>query len=162
VFTLSVFMFIGFTSLVLLVALVIFDGIFDLFGGEPVLPALALTGAIFGLGGALARNITGEALGGLIMIPGTAALAIGVAFFFAYRALKRHADKDEVHQENPLELLGAPAKVNWWSGETGEVIVDYVGQPRRFRAVAEDETFSAQLPIHIIDVLEDNSVRVSN
>lgn len=161
-FSLEVFMFIGFLSLALLVVLVIFDGIFDLFGGEPVLPALALSGAVFGLGGALARNITGEALGGLIMIPGTAALAIGVAFFFAYRAFKRHADKDETFEANPLELLGATAKVNWWTDDAGEIVVDFVGHPRRFRAVADEGDFSPQLPVHITDVLDDNSVRVSN
>lgn len=150
---------IGLIGLGLLLLFAMFDDLFDLFGGEPVLPAAAFFTAMFGFSGAIGA-LNGGTLQSAVLIP----LAIGVAsatvFFIAYRKLKKVADKDESFVADPETMLDATATVVWWSNGSGEVMVSYLGQPRKVMATSDEDLSSAQ-SVFVTEVISASQIKVS-
>lgn len=158
--------FIGVAGLLLLLVFLAFDGLFDVFGGEPVLPAAAFFAATFGFAGALAHQVGSSPLA-ILWVPLLVSLTATAFLFFVYRSFAKRTAADESYTPDPQDMLYKLARVNWWSeGEAGgeghgEVILTWAGQPRRVRAVST-EPFAAAQSAYVVEVYSADSVRVAS
>ena len=152
---------IGAVGLGFLLLFLLFDGIFDVFGGEPVLPAAGFFTAVFGFSGALASTMVESNNAALLAIPVGVAVVFTSAFYVVYRSFRLHAEKDESWIADPQTLLGLTGKVNWWSEGSGEVVVSWQGHPRKLKASSEDALRSTQT-VFVVEVINENVVKVSS
>lgn len=159
--TIGVFTAIGIFGLAFLLLMLLFDGIFDLFDGAPILPAAGFFISIFGFSGALAVKIIDRDEIGLLVIPVGVSILFTAIFFITYRSFKHLADKDEAWRADPQTLLGLTGRVNWWSGKAGEVIVNWLGQPQKLQATSE-ESLQATQTVYVTVVINENTVEVSS
>jgi membrane-bound ClpP family serine protease len=159
IFFLSV---IGFSGLALLLLLVALDGIIDIFGGEPVLPAGAMFVTVFGLMGALIlslNNQDGLSVAWTIGSVVAAVLSCG-GFYTVFRTLHKKAAEDEAFVPNLEDLVGRSASVDWWIGDKGSVFVSWLGQQRSFQASADTPLTSGDV-VTVARVVNDRSVVVT-
>lgn len=158
----SVLVTIGLIGLVILLAGVFLDGIFDT--GEPIVPSLGCFVAIFGFGGALAESVNPD--GGFlqIIIPAVVAIGATALFWLAFRALKKSAEADEAYEADPQDMVGKTATVLWWTNGSGEASATYRGQPHsvQIKATASDVTFTSGEVVVIDRVVNADNVFVSS
>lgn len=158
---------IGCIGLVFVAISVIADEIFDFFGGEPVIPSIAVFTAAFGFSGALGRNISDNDTTAFLLIPVAVGLLFAGLFWMSFRALKKLADDDELLAPKPEAMLGATAKIDWfiWDEETnhgqGEALIQYAGQNRKI-AVTANEKLGASKITYVTEVISDKQVVVSS
>lgn len=138
IFLLSV---VGGIGLALLLLAVVLDGVFDFFGSEPVIPGIAFFVTIFGFVGALVLSVTGANGLGVLGVVGSAVAAIAASglFFVSYRALRKHADADELQTPELDRIVGELATVDFWTDGAGRVHATWLGQRRPFHATSEDD-----------------------
>lgn len=139
----ATFTIIGLAGLAFLLLTVFVDGIFDIFEGEPILPSIAFFATMFGFTGALAASVSDGNPGTFVAI-GLGVGAISAALFFiSYKAMKKQDDSD--FEPDHQTLVGLTGRVDTWHGNSGDVIVSFLGQPTSFHAVAANgETFRAR------------------
>ncbi|MDR0959902.1 MAG: hypothetical protein LBM23_06060 [Propionibacteriaceae bacterium] len=160
VFTIAVI--VGF---VVLVASLVFDGVFEVFdadfGGSGLFSTASVGGFItgFGLGGWLGRalglppvfaSIVGRLLGG----------AIGWVAVLFYRWLKRNELSPQALSTS--RIVGTPGVVTAGTaapGEQGLVRVTYLGAPRTMSFVA-DSPIPSGAEVTVTEVMSDNVLKV--
>lgn len=152
--------FLGAIGLGLLALFLIFDDVFDLFHGEPILPGSAMFAATFGFSGAIALTIKPDSSAVLLLVPLGIALVLTLGFFIAYRSFRKVAEADEKFIPDPQSMVGSSAVVNWWTEGRGEIVVSYLGARRKMTATS-DEPLKATQTVYISKVLADRHVEVS-
>lgn len=161
--SMTVFAAIGVIGLVVLIVSSFLDDIFDFFGGEPVIPSIAAFATFFGFVGALGYSVAGDDNPGLYtLVASIAGLAAGAAFYTVFRKMKAVADADDNFKPNLDDLIGKTAKVDWWTGDNGSVIIGWLGQPRPFKAqISEDVLVKSGDVVFVSMVLDSTHVVVT-
>lgn len=128
----SLFLYPLIVGLIILVLGFILDGLLDI-DGEGFITTSAIFITIFGATGFIVENIGGNFLLQLILSI-SLGLLFSLLFYFGVKYLKKSSEGEINEFQKKEEIIGFPVEIIHWSGNTGEVLVEFSGSRNRFLA----------------------------